>query len=84
MGVCSHEISSAITTRSQQYQCPDQKRLRNLSVNANSSGMFLSMTRPLRLEFASALYHVTSHGDRCDKIYRNDADHYHVLKTLQF
>ena len=36
--------------------------------------MFLAMTRPLRLEFANALYHVTSRGDRRGKIYRDDAD----------
>jgi len=70
----SYEISSAITTRSQQHQCPDQKPLRNLSVNVNSSGMLLAMTRPLLLEFANALYHVTSRGDRRGKIYRDDAN----------
>ncbi|WP_298402002.1 transposase [Janthinobacterium sp.] len=32
------------------------------------------MTRPLRLEFAGALYHVTSHGDRRATIYRDDTD----------
>ncbi|UQV44294.1 transposase [Janthinobacterium lividum] len=32
------------------------------------------MTRPLRLEFAGALYHVTSRGDRRGTIYRDDTD----------
>ncbi|MGK5061001.1 transposase [Janthinobacterium sp. LB3P112] len=32
------------------------------------------MTRPLRLEFAGALYHVTSRGDRRGAIYRDDTD----------
>ena len=30
---------------------------------------FRSMTRPLRLEFPNALYHVTSRGDRREDIY---------------
>ncbi|SFX45765.1 transposase [Janthinobacterium sp. TB1-E2] len=32
------------------------------------------MTRPLRLEFTGALYHVTSRGDRRCAIYRDDTD----------
>lgn len=32
------------------------------------------MARPLRLEFAGALYHVTSRGDRQEAIFRNDGD----------
>ena len=32
------------------------------------------MVRPLRLEFAHALYHVTSRGDRREDIYNDDAD----------
>ncbi len=28
------------------------------------------MARPLRLEFAGALYHITSRGDRSEAIYR--------------
>ena len=30
------------------------------------------MTRPLRIELAGGLYHVTSGGDRREKIYEND------------
>ena len=32
------------------------------------------MARPLRLEFAGALYHVTARGDRQEAIYEDDAD----------
>jgi len=32
------------------------------------------MTRPLRLEFPGALYHVTSRGNRQNPIYRDDSD----------
>ena len=32
------------------------------------------MSRPLRLEFAGALYHVTSRGDRRENIYESDQD----------
>lgn len=39
------------------------------------------MTRPLRLEFAGALYHVTSRGDRQEDIYDDDADRRLFLAT---
>ena len=32
------------------------------------------MTRPLRLEFSGALYHITSRGDRREDIFLNDDD----------
>ena len=32
------------------------------------------MSRPLRLEFPGAVYHVTSRGDRREPIYRGDED----------
>ena len=32
------------------------------------------MSRPLRLEYAGALYHVTSRGDRREDIYLDDED----------
>ncbi|WP_229259688.1 transposase [Duganella aceris] len=32
------------------------------------------MTRPLRLEFPGALYHVTSRGDHSEAIYRDETD----------
>lgn len=41
------------------------------------------MTRPLRLEFAGALYHVTSRGDRREAIYRDDDDRRAWLDTVQ-
>ncbi len=32
------------------------------------------MSRPLRLEIAGGLYHVTSRGDRREEIYQDDDD----------
>ncbi len=40
------------------------------------------MTRPLRLEFPGALYHVTSRGDRRGEIYRDDDDRIAWLAVL--
>ena len=40
------------------------------------------MARPLRLELAGALYHVTSRGDGRDDIYLNDDDRLAWLETL--
>ncbi len=40
------------------------------------------MARPLRLEFAGALYHVTSRGDRRDPIYLDDGDREGFLDLL--
>lgn len=40
------------------------------------------MARPLRLEFAGALYHVTSRGDRREDIYVDDADRHDWLAVL--
>ncbi len=40
------------------------------------------MARPLRLEFAHALYHVTSRGDRREDIYVDDADRQAWLTVL--
>jgi len=33
------------------------------------------MARPLRIQFASGLYHVTSRGNRKDSIFVNDRDY---------
>ncbi|MDZ7781940.1 MAG: transposase [Halioglobus sp.] len=41
------------------------------------------MARPPRLEFAGALYHVTSRGDRQEAIYEDDADRIAFLSLLQ-
>lgn len=41
------------------------------------------MARPLRLEFAGALYHVTSRGDRREDIYRDEQDRQHWLEVLK-
>lgn len=41
------------------------------------------MARPLRIEYAGALYHVTSRGDRREEIYLNDQDRLDFLSILQ-
>ena len=41
------------------------------------------MTRPLRIEFAGALYHVTARGDKKADIYLGDDDRVQFLSTLQ-
>jgi putative transposase len=40
------------------------------------------MSRPLRLEFAGALYHITSRGDRREDIYEDDANRASFLSVL--
>jgi len=40
------------------------------------------MARPLRIEFAGALYHITSRGDRREAIYENDEDREAFLGVL--
>lgn len=40
------------------------------------------MTRPLRLEFPNALYHVTSRGDRREDIYEDDNDRERFLEIF--
>lgn len=40
------------------------------------------MTRPLRIEFSGALYHVTSRGDRREDIYDDDEDRETFLRIL--
>ena len=40
------------------------------------------MSRPLRLEFCGALYHVTSRGDRREAIYEDDEDRERFLQIL--
>ena len=40
------------------------------------------MSRPLRIEFPGALYHVTSRGDRKEAIYDDDRDRYQFLEIL--
>jgi len=57
-------------------------RLSNLSAKQQSYSTVTGMTRPLRLEFPGALYHVTSRGNRRNPIYRDDADRRAWLKVL--
>ena len=40
------------------------------------------MSRPLRIEFADALYHITSRGDRREAIYEDDEDREAFLAVL--
>jgi putative transposase len=40
------------------------------------------MSRPLRIEFPGAIYHVTSRGDRREPIYQDDADRHAHLAVL--
>jgi len=40
------------------------------------------MARPLRIEYAGALYHVTSRGNAGARIFGDDADRAHFLNTL--
>jgi len=40
------------------------------------------MARPLRLEFAGALYHLTSRGDGQEDIYLDDEDREGFLELL--
>jgi hypothetical protein len=41
------------------------------------------MTRPLRTEFAGALYHVTTHGNSREDICGDDADRQQFLTLIQ-
>jgi putative transposase len=40
------------------------------------------MSRPLRIEYAGARYHVMSRGDRLEAIFHDDADRLEFLRTL--
>jgi REP element-mobilizing transposase RayT len=40
------------------------------------------MSRPLRIEFPGAIYHVTSRGDRLEPIFDDDADRQTFLETV--
>ncbi|SFJ07968.1 hypothetical protein [Nitrosomonas sp. Nm34] len=41
------------------------------------------MARPLRIEFAGALYHVTERGNAREDIYHDEIDHQQFLLLLQ-
>lgn len=41
------------------------------------------MSRPIRIEFANALYHVTARGDRREDIFEDDQDRQMFLSTLE-
>ncbi len=40
------------------------------------------MSRPIRIEFSGALYHVSSRGDRREAIYEDDTDRERFLSVL--
>ncbi len=40
------------------------------------------MSRPVRIEFSGALYHVTARGDRQEAIYEDDEDRHRFLTQL--
>lgn len=40
------------------------------------------MSRPIRIEYPDALYHVTARGDRSEDIFEDDADRYAFLNIL--
>ena len=50
-------------------------------LNSNRSND-TNKARPLRLEFAGALYHVTARGDRQEAIYEDDEDRQTFLEVL--
>ena len=41
------------------------------------------MPRPLRMEYAGAIYHVMSRGNRRDKIFRDRLDYERFLTTYK-
>ncbi|MHB1331903.1 MAG: REP-associated tyrosine transposase [Sulfuriferula sp.] len=41
------------------------------------------MSRPVRIEFPDALYHVTARGDRSEDIFEDDQDRWGFLSTLE-
>ena len=41
------------------------------------------MSRPIRIEFPGALYHVTARGDRREDIFEDDLDLQIFLATLE-
>ena len=71
-GQVCHFYTASSLTASLTY---DKPRIANTAYPA-------SMTRPLRLEFPGALYHVTSRGDRKASIFFDDTDRLMWLQTL--
>ena len=41
------------------------------------------MARPIRVEYANAVYHVTAQGNDRKAIYRDDADRQRFLETIE-
>jgi REP element-mobilizing transposase RayT len=41
------------------------------------------MARPLRIEYAGAVYHITSRGNERKPVFKSDQDRINFLNTLQ-
>jgi putative transposase len=48
----------------------------------SATGLALDLARPMRLEFAGALYHLTARGDRREPIFLDDQDRLIFLDLL--
>jgi REP element-mobilizing transposase RayT len=42
-----------------------------------------NMTRPLRIEYPGAVYHITSRGNKKKAVFKDDQDRENFLNTLQ-
>lgn len=74
--------TAALTLRDRDGSASFRRGLRHLSASDWASSTVTGMTRPLRLEFPGALYHVTSRGNRSKPIYHDDADRRLWLEVL--
>ena len=52
------------------------------AIGAAPEALFAQMARPLRLEYAGALYHLTSRGNAQQDIFLDDADRRIFLRVL--
>ena len=73
-------------TKVEVCQATVNRETRRVHLGTSGSGLSLSypgsMARPLRLELAGALYHVTSRGDGREDIFLSDDDRLAWLETL--
>jgi len=54
-----------------------------LALTHRSDHTIKLVSRPLRIEFPGALYHVTSRGDRREDIYADDIDRSEWMRVLE-
>jgi hypothetical protein len=52
------------------------------SIGASTSAKEIPVSRPLRIEYAGALYHITSRGNERRAIYRRREDRIRILQIL--